>query len=99
MAHDTAVLANHGYVAAVVVDEVAKALESAEEMAVDLDKVDAPYTDKSLQQLVSWLNFHVMQTRIKASPFPQDIIDSHGRLAVEAIEFMSGRTLNNKVGR
>jgi len=77
------------------VDELTQALQNAEEMRSDPSKPDPRYTEASLEVLNNWLNFHVMTTRI--TKFPQDMITSNGRLAVEAVELMSGKPFSNKV--
>lgn len=46
--------------------------------------------------MVQFLNFHVMGTKIKR--LPSDLIESHGKLLVEAIETMASHKLPNKVG-
>jgi hypothetical protein len=44
---------------------------------------------------VQFLNFHVMGTKIKR--LPSDLIESHGKLLIEAIETMANQRLPNKV--
>lgn len=56
---------------------------------------DPPYSERSLELLQSWLNFNVMQTKLKR--LPSDMAESNGRLLYEALEFMSGKAVPGKV--
>ena len=75
--------------------EELKVTTPVEEMKTDIGRDEPPLSEKSIANLVGWLNFNVMQTKV--TKFPADFYENNGRLSYEAIENMSGKTIPGRV--
>jgi hypothetical protein len=79
-----------------VSETLRQALANPEVMQTEFAVKDPPVSERSIHLLITWLNFHVMATKIQH--FPHDFFDNGAKLAYEALEGMSGKAVPGKVG-